>query len=155
MVGTRQNPPRWLLWFLAASLVMWPAGMYWLANRYSGWHELRRVFDAGERPLTGSQGRTNVTLVQASGRRFDFASARSGQRTIPRTEVGVDEEGFWVRGVYGGWTGGPAGAIHVPWAQVRRCRELRVELIYPEIALIIHNQGLLDLCARQVGAARR
>lgn len=146
----RARPPKWFILFFLISLIAWPLLMYWLANSYSGWSELKRYYNAGEHTLKHTRGRTNVTLVQASGRTFDFASKHVGQRTQPRTDVGFDDAGFWIKGIYGGWTGGPIGAVFIPWHAVKRCYLLRVELDYPEMALIIHDQPLLDACACKV-----
>jgi hypothetical protein len=108
------KPPKWILWLFAVSLILWPTLMYWLANGYSGWSDLKSYYDAGSRELRHSQGPTNVTLAQASGRKYDFASNQSGRASYARTDVGFDDEGFWVRGRHGGWTGGPRGAIFIP-----------------------------------------
>jgi hypothetical protein len=144
------TPPRWVLALLAVSLVFWPWLLYWLPNSYSGWSELRRTHDAGRQELANSQGRTHVTLVHPSGRRYDFASEQSGQATFARTEVGFDDGGFWVRGARGGWTGGPRGAVYIPWSAVRSCDLIRVNLASPPMSLVIQDQPLADACACQV-----
>ena len=148
------KPPKWILWLFAVSLILWPTLMYWLANGYSGWSHLKSYHDAGSRELRHSQGPTNVTLVQSSGRKYDFASNQSGRASYARTDVGFDDEGFWVRGRHGGWTGGPRGAVFIPWTAVERCDGLRIHLSHPQMALIIHDQPLLDACARQISRSR-
>jgi len=144
------KPPQWILWLFAIMMLLWPALMYWLPNHYSGWSELRRYHKVSEEELRDfqgtSRGRTHVTLIQASGRKYNFESTRSGQLTFPRTEAGFDDEGFWIKGVNGGWTGGPRGAVFIPWSVVNRCEILRVELFYPEMSLLIQDQPLLDAC---------
>jgi len=145
-MATHTKPPTWFLWLFAVSLVVWPALIYWLANEYSGWSELKRYHDAGSRTLHNSQGPTHVTLVQRSGRKYDFGSRRSGRSTYARTDVGFDEEGFWVRGRHGGWTGGPRGAVFISWFSVARCEGLRIHLTHPDMALIVQDQPVLDAC---------
>lgn len=148
-MAAQQTPPIWVLLLLPVMLAVWPLLVYWMPNHYSGWSQLRQYHDAGQRPLLNSQGPTNVTLVQASGRQYDFAP-RSGAGSIdsPVTEVGFDDEGFWVRGMHGPWSGSPRGAVFVGWNNVKHCYLLRVQLAYPEMALIIHDQPLLDACQR-------
>lgn len=129
-------------------LIIWPTFMYWMPNHYSGWSQLRQHYAVADDTLTNSQGRTHVSLISASGRKYNFESSGSGRASYARTEVGLDDESFWIRGVHGGWTGGPQGAVRIPWEKVKTCNGLRITLNFPEISLIIHDQRLLDQCAQ-------
>jgi hypothetical protein len=142
-------PPRWVLWLLPVMLVAWPALMYWMANHYSGWSDVRRYYDAKDKALRNSQGPTNVTLVGTTGRMYNFESRSAGTASYPRTEMGFDEEGFWIRGTSGGLWGAPQGAVFIPWIKVRACSGLRVQLSFPEVAFVIHDQPLLDHCMKR------
>ena len=144
------KPPPWILWLFAFMMLLWPALLYWFPNHYSGWSELRRYHKVSEQELPAVRERSHVTLIQASGRKYNFESTRSGQLSFPRTETGFDELGFWIRGVNGGWTGGPRGAVVIPWSAVKHCEGLRVHLRYPEMSLVIQDQSLLDACANNL-----
>ncbi len=98
----------------------------------------------------GSAART----LRGSGRRWEFADHRTGQKRFKRAVAGFDEAGFWVKARGLGWFSGPAKPVHVPWDAVVGCPLLGVRLINPPVVLQIHDQRLLDACERHVARSR-
>lgn len=144
---TRPKPPLWLLLATIASVPLWLLFGYWLNNSYSGWNSLAAVYPAGERELTNSVGPTGVTIVQPSGRRYEFITRRGYKQAV----AGFDAEGFWIRAKGRGWFEGPGTPVFIPWDAVAHCDVLRIQIRYPSFGLIIHDQKILDACALYVG----
>jgi hypothetical protein len=141
------KPPTWLAALAILSVPVWLLGMYWLNNSYSGWNTLAAIHHAADHDLTNSVGPTAVTVIQPSGRKFEYVSRRGHKQA----EAGFDDTGFWVRAMGSGWFSGPGTPIFVPWDAVESCGGLRVQLRHPRFALVIHDQDILDACNRHVG----
>ena len=141
------KPPAWFLALFVLSIPAWLLGTWWLNNRYSGWSTLAAIYPARDRALANSVGPTSVTIIQPSGRKYEYVSRRSHKQA----EAGFDDTGFWVRSRGTGWFSGPGTPLFVPWEAVESCGALRMQLRHPRFALIIQDQDVLDACTRHVG----
>lgn len=138
------KPPLWLLLATLLSIPLWLSGRYCLNNSYSGWNQLASSYPVGSHVLNASLGLTSVSVINPSGRRWEFDSI-DGQRRFPECEVGFDSEGFWVRPRGSGWFSGPAQPAYFPWWSVESCSNLTIKLA-DGFSLVIADQKLLDVC---------
>lgn len=141
-----QPPPLWVLLLALAVISGWFVCTWYLDNIYSRWNSIANVHIVQGMELTGSRGPTRIGVSDRKGFHYMFGHDGGGYgatRFLP-TEMGFNEEGFWIRQRFPGY--GPSRPVFIGWRHVQTCHMLSAKLDYPPLWIIVHDQAFLDEC---------